>query len=105
MPHSLLVVHVAVRVKPDGREAFLRATLENAQQSRLEPGILRFDLLGEREDPSSYLLVEVYRDEAAAAAHKLTPHYARWRDAVAPWMAEPRTSRKFVNLDPSDERW
>ncbi|HTT70610.1 MAG TPA: putative quinol monooxygenase [Anaeromyxobacteraceae bacterium] len=105
MPHSLLVVHVAVRVKPDGREAFLRATLENARQSRLEPGILRFDLLGEREDPSSYLLVEVYRDEAAAAAHKLTPHYARWRDAVAPWMAEPRTSRKFVNLDPSDERW
>jgi quinol monooxygenase YgiN len=105
MAGSLLVVHVHVRVKPGAEEAFREASLANAEASRREPGVLRFDLLADREDPSRFVLAEVYRDAAAAAAHKETPHYAAWRDAVAGLMAEPRRGEKYVNLSPEDEGW
>lgn len=102
MPGSLLVVHVHVRVVPGAEPAFLSATLANAEASRREPGILRFDVLQDRDDPLRFVLVEIYRDQAAAAAHKQTGHYARWRDAVAGLMAEPRHGVRHVNVSPDD---
>src|SRR5512139_384953 len=102
---SLLVVHVHVHVKPGTQEAFRAASLANAEASRREPGVLRFDLLADREDPGHFVLVEVYRDAAASAAHKETAHYAAWRDGVAGLMAEPRRSEKYVNVSPDDAGW
>ena len=102
MAGSLLVVHVHVRVKEGGAEAFRAASLVNAEASRREPGVVRFDLLADREQPDHFVLVEIYRDAAAAAAHKETAHYAAWRDAVAGLMAEPRRSEKYVNVAPDD---
>jgi autoinducer 2-degrading protein len=101
----MLVVHVHVHVKADSIEAFKHATIENASQSISEPGIARFDLLQQSDDPSRFILVEVYRNAEAPAHHKETAHYAAWRDAVAPMMAEPRTSVKFSNVHPPDEGW
>jgi (4S)-4-hydroxy-5-phosphonooxypentane-2,3-dione isomerase len=103
--NNLLIVHVDVAVVPDQLDAFLAATEGNATASREEPGVLRFDVLTDRGDPGHVVLVEVYRDEAAAAAHKETAHYARWRDAVAPMMARPRGSVRYVNTSPGDEDW
>jgi len=91
----MLIVHVQVHVKPDCVEAFTRATRLNARWSLLELGVLRFDVLQQQDDPTRFVLVEIYRDAEAAAAHKATDHYPVWRDAVAPMMAEPRTSVKF----------
>ena len=105
MPHSLLVVHVQVRVKPESVEAFREATLANARQSVKEPGIARFDVVQDTEDPTRFVLIEAYRTPEAPAAHKETAHYLTWRDTVTPMMAEPRTYRKFTNLFPSDEGW
>lgn len=102
MSNSLLVVHVDVRVKPEFVEAFRAATLENARASVREPGIARFDVVQDLDDPARFVLVEVYRTKDAPAAHKETDHYKRWRDTVADMMAEPRTSRKFVNVFPDD---
>jgi (4S)-4-hydroxy-5-phosphonooxypentane-2,3-dione isomerase len=99
----MLIVHVHVRVKPELIEAFRQATIQNAQASIREAGIARFDVIQQVDDPSRFVLVEVYRDEAAAKAHKETAHYPVWRDAVATIMAESRTSVKFVNLFPEDE--
>lgn len=99
------MVHVQVHVKPDGIEAFRRATVENASNSRKEPGVARFDVVQDLEDPSRFVLVEVYRGDAAASAHKETAHYRTWRDAVAPLMAEPRTSRKFSVVSPDAAGW
>ena len=79
----MLVVHVHVRVQADRVEDFLTASLINARASLAEPGMLRFDVLRDQTDPAHVVLTEVYRDEDAAAAHKLTPHYAAWRDSVA----------------------
>ena len=101
----MLVVHVQVQVKPECVAAFLAATLENARQSVEEPGIARFDVVQQADDPARFVLVEVYRTAEAPAAHKATPHYAVWRDAVAPMMAAPRTSVKFVNRYPEDAGW
>lgn len=92
---TMFLVHVHVRVKPDCLEAFKTATRTNARLSRLEPGVLQFDILQQTEDPSRFVLLEGYRDAAAAAAHKETPHYPVWRDTVAPMMAEPRFSVRF----------
>jgi (4S)-4-hydroxy-5-phosphonooxypentane-2,3-dione isomerase len=102
----MLVVHVHVRVRPGQAEAFLAATLVNARASLGEPGVLRFDVLRDQADPEHVVLVEVYRDDDASAAHKLTPHYATWRDAVAEMMAEPRQSTRFSAVFPSAaENW
>ena len=101
----MLVVHVHVHVKPECVEAFKAATLENARQSVREPGIARFDVVQQTDDPTHFVLVEVYRTPDAPAAHKETNHYQVWRDAVAPMMAEPRTSLKFANLFPEDAEW
>ncbi len=101
----MLVVHVHVRVKPEHIESFKQATLANARASLQEPGVARFDVVQQQDDPARFVLVEAYRDAAAAAAHKETKHYPVWRDAVAPMMAEPRRSVKFNNVFPDDEKW
>ncbi len=101
----MLVVHVHVHVQPEHLEAFRAATLANARESVREPGIARFDVVQQADDPTRFVLVEVYRTAAAPAAHKDTPHYQAWRDAVAPMMAEPRTSVKFGNVFPDDTGW
>ena len=101
----MLVVHVHVHVKPERVEAFRQATLDNARHSVQEPGIARFDVVQQADDPTRFVLVEAYRSSEAIAAHKATAHYARWRDAVADLMAEPRTSVKYANVFPPDAGW
>jgi autoinducer 2-degrading protein len=101
----MLIVHVHVKVKPDFIEAFRNATLTNAQASREEPGIARFDVLQQPDDPTRFVLVEAYRTAEAPAAHKETSHYKTWRDTVADMMAEPRQSVKLTNIDPPDSRF
>lgn len=101
----MLVIHVHVHVKPDCVEAFKQATVTNARASVQEPGVARFDILQQQDDPTRFLLTEVYRAPNAPTAHKETVHYAVWRDTVAPMMAEPRVSVKFANLYPDDAGW
>ncbi len=101
----MLVVHVAVHVKPECVAEFLAATRENARQSVQEPGIARFDVVQQQDDPTRFVLVEAYRTPDAPAAHKETAHYAMWRDTVAPMMASPRTSVKFSSRFPDDAGW
>jgi autoinducer 2-degrading protein len=99
----MLVVHVHVRIRPGQVGDFLAATLVNARASLAEPGVLRFDVIQDEADAAHVVLVEVYRDADASAAHKLTPHYAAWRDAVAEMMAEPRASTRFSAVFPPDD--
>lgn len=101
----MIVVHVHVHVKPGFVDAFREATVENARASVAEPGVARFDVIQQADDPSRFILVEVYRTAQAPADHKETAHYQKWRDAVAEMMAEPRTSVKFTNVFPPDEGW
>ena len=101
----MLIVHVHVHVKPESVEAFKAATIANASASVREPGIARFDVVQQNDDPTRFVLVEVYRNSAAPGAHKETAHYATWRDTVAPMMASPRTSVKFANVFPPDAGW
>ncbi len=100
----MLVVCIHVHVKPENREEFIEASLENARNTIREPGNLRFDVTQQVDDPNRFLLYEVYRDDAGMMAHKETDHYARWRDAVAPWMAEQRRGVRHVGLFPEDQQ-
>jgi autoinducer 2-degrading protein len=102
---ALLIVQVHVHVKPEDVEPFRAASLANAQASVQEPGIARFDVLQAQDDPTRFVLSEVYRTADAPAAHKETAHYRRWRDTVAPMMAEPRTAARFSNVFPDDSGW
>lgn len=101
----MLVIHVHVRVKADHVEAFKLASLENARNSLKESGIARFDVVQQIDDPTRFVLVEAYRADDAPMKHKETAHYQKWRDTVAPMMAEPRTSLKFANVFPHDRDW
>jgi quinol monooxygenase YgiN len=96
----VLTVLVEVHVVADGVQAFREASEKNARASRQEPGIARFDVLQRRDDPTRFVLVEVYRDAQAPAAHKLTAHYLAWRDAVAPLMASPRVGHQYDDVVP-----
>jgi (4S)-4-hydroxy-5-phosphonooxypentane-2,3-dione isomerase len=101
----MIVLHVHVHVVPEHIEAFKQATIVNASHSVREPGIARFDVVQTVDDPTRFVLVEVYRGREAMAAHKETAHYAVWAEKVAPWLAEPRTRVLCHNVFPGDEGW
>ena len=101
----MLVVHVYVQVKPEFVEAFRDATLENASNSVREPGVARFDVVQQSDDPTRFVLVEVYRTADDPARHKETAHYQTWRDTVAEMIAEPRSSTRYDNVFPNDQGW
>ena len=99
------IVHVHIHVKPEFVEAFKQATLENATKSLRETGNVRFDVVQQSEDPTKFVLVEIYRTAEASAAHKETAHYRLWRDAVMKMMAEPRQGIRYKNIFPDEENW
>ena len=101
----MLVVHVFVRVTPESVDAFAAATRANARESVQEPGVVRFDVVPQADDPTRFVLMEIYRTADDPARHKETAHYAAWRDAVAPMMAEPRRSVRDEPLVPDAAGW
>ena len=101
----MFIVHVFVDVKEDCIDAFIEATNANAAASRLEPGIARFDVIQQLDDPAKFVLVEVYRTTEDPARHKETEHYATWRDTVAEMMAAPRSNIKYSNISPDETGW
>jgi len=101
----MYIVLVHTHIKPEFLDAFRAASIENARNSILEPGISRFDVIQEVEDLTRFILVEVYRTPEDNAKHKETAHYARWRDTVAEMMAEPRKGIKYSNVFPQDGDW
>jgi (4S)-4-hydroxy-5-phosphonooxypentane-2,3-dione isomerase len=101
----MLALVVDVHVLPECVDAFRTATLENARNSVQEAGILRFDVMQQQDDPTRFMLYEVYRSPDAHALHRETPHYHTWRDAVESMMAEPRKARKFTTCFPADADW
>jgi len=101
----MLIVHINIHVKPESVEAFRQATIANALESVKEPGIARFDLLQQTDDPARFIVVEVYRTAAAPAQHRETTHYRIWRDTVEEMMAEPRARVTCANIFPGDEGW
>jgi quinol monooxygenase YgiN len=101
----MLIVHVHVHVKPESVDEFITASRENARHSVAEPGVVRFDLVQQEDDPTRFLLIEIYRGPDDPARHKATAHYAAWRDAVEPLMAEPRRSVKYRALAPDAAGW
>jgi autoinducer 2-degrading protein len=96
----MFIVHVFVHVKTEFVEAFKAATIQNARNSVQEPGIARFDVIQQQDDPTRFVLVEVYRTPDDPARHKETAHYQTWRDTVVEMMAEPRSSVKYANVFP-----
>jgi len=101
----MLILCVYVHVKPEAVEAFREATIENARNSRKEPGVARFDFLQQADDPARFQLCEVYRDAAAQAAHKETAHYQAWAARTVDMFAEPRTRQLYRAIDPADAEW
>ena len=101
----MFIVHVYVHVKPDKVEDFKSASMDNARNSLKEPGIARFDVIQQQDDPRRFVLVEVYRTANDPARHKETQHYQTWRDTVEDMMAEPRRAIKYQNIFPGEEGW
>lgn len=97
------VTCVTVHVKQEHRDDFIRATVENHNDSIREPGNLRFDLLQHDQNPCQFMLYEAYESDEAAAAHKKTAHYLKWRETVADWMAAPREGTRYQILCPLDK--
>jgi (4S)-4-hydroxy-5-phosphonooxypentane-2,3-dione isomerase len=101
----MFIVHVFIQVKPDSLEAFRNATIENASNSLQEPGVVRFDVIQQRDDPTQFVLVEVYQTEGDTASHKRTPHYAKWQAAVENLLSQPRSRIFYQNVFPDDRNW
>ncbi len=101
----MYIVLVHVNVKPEAIERFKAISQENARNSVQEPGIARFDVIQQTDDPTRFVLVEVYRDVEASAKHKETAHYLTWRDQAMDMMAEPRYSIKYQNIFPDEAGW
>jgi quinol monooxygenase YgiN len=98
----MLIVHVFIHVKEESVEAFREASRENAENSIQEPGIARFDVIQQQDDPTRFVLIEIYRTDNDPALHKETAHYKKWRDTVEGMMAEPRYSIKYHGIFPEE---
>jgi (4S)-4-hydroxy-5-phosphonooxypentane-2,3-dione isomerase len=90
----MYVVAVTVFVKSERVDAFLDATLDNARNTRQEPGNVRFDVLQAEDDPARFLLYEAYQSKDDFVRHQQTAHYLKWKSTVADWMAQPRQGIK-----------
>lgn len=101
----MYIVHVHIRVKSEFIERFKAISIENARNSRQEPGIARFDVIQQVDDPSHFELIEVYRTPADPAKHKETAHYNKWRELAEPMLVEPRSRTIYENLFPADKDW
>jgi autoinducer 2-degrading protein len=102
----MIVTCVYVTVKPDAVKEFIEASTENHNESVKEPGNLRFDLIQQADDPCRFMIYEAYVSDEAAAAHKATPHYLKWRDTVAEMMADPRKGVKYNIVQPLEKtKW
>jgi len=101
----MFIVHVFVKVKPQKIAAFKVASIQNARESVKEPGVARFDVIQQKDDPTRFVLVEVYRTSDDPARQKETAHYQKWRDTVADMMAEPRSAIKYANIFPDEQGW
>ena len=101
----MLIVHVHIHVKPEHLEEFKQATIVNASNSVKEPGIARFDVIQQEDDPTRFVLVEVYRDPEAPVKHRETAHYLAWVEKATGWMVEPRTRARYTNVFPTDQGW
>jgi autoinducer 2-degrading protein len=101
----MLIVHVHVHVKPESVDAFTAAVLENARNSVQEPGVTRFDVIQQEDDPTRFVLLEIYRTAEDPPRHKETSHYLAWRDAVEPMLAEPRRGVKYRAVFPDPSGW
>lgn len=86
----MIATTVIIHVKPECVEAFKEITVYNHNNSRKEPGNIRFDVLQGNDDPTYFTLYEVYATEDDAKAHKQTEHYNKWRETVEAYMACPR---------------
>jgi quinol monooxygenase YgiN len=101
----MIIQIVSMHVKPEYLEAFKEISTYNADNSRKEPGIWRFDLLQQKDDPQKFAFVEVFRNEEATAKHRETEHYQKWRETVGEMLVEPRTAARFQNISPDDQNW
>ena len=101
----MIIVHVFVHVRAHTVDAFTAATLENGRSSILEPGVIRFDVVQQDEDPTRFVLIEIYRTPDDPARHKETAHYVKWRDTVETMMAEPRKGVKYHAVFPEPAEW
>ena len=99
------IIQVFIRVGEGGVDAFTKATMENAGNSLREPGVARFDVLQQSDDPTRFVLIEVYRSRDDHAAHRETPHYKKWRETVADMMAEPRYALTYSSVFPDEQGW
>jgi len=94
----MLILVVQIHVKPESVEPFKAATIVNATNSRQEPGVARFDFIQQEDDPTRFVLVEVYRDPEAVVQHKETAHYLKWVEQTVDMFAEPRTRQRYINV-------
>ena len=101
----MFIVHVFIHVKAEQVEAIKAASLENAKNSLQEPGVARFDLIQQADDPTRFVLVEVYRTPEDAPKHKESAHYNRWREVAEPMLAEPRSRIIYSNVFPDESGW
>lgn len=101
----MLIQHVYLHVKREMLDAFIAATIENSSHSRKEAGVARFDVIQQSDDPTRFMLIEVYRNQAALDSHRQTPHYHAWAAKAPDMLAEPRTRQMYRNIDPGDSDW
>lgn len=101
----MLIVHVFVHVKPEHVEAFKAATIENARNSVQEPGVVRFDVIQQEDDPTRFVLMEIYRTPDDPARHRETAHYAKWRETVEDMMAGTRSAVRYAHIFPDEAGW
>jgi len=94
------VLHVVAHIRAKEESvAEVRAAVESfIAPTRAEDGCLRYDLLLNEDDPTEFVFVEEWRDEAALEVHAATPHILAGRERMAGRLAAPVAVRKYRQI-------
>jgi autoinducer 2-degrading protein len=101
----MIIKSVKMFIKEEFVGSFIEATIENQKNSIKEAGVIRFDVLQCKDDPSSFMFYEVYKNEQATRDHMETKHFNVWNDIVASWFAKPRERILYKAIVPDESEF
>ena len=98
-PGRALYVATHVDVIPPRKDDAVVALKQLAEDSRKDPGHVRFDVVQQTNRPNHFTVVEVWTDRASFDAHAMAPHTTRFRTALAPMSGSLYDERLYQSLD------
>jgi quinol monooxygenase YgiN len=94
----MISFNVRMRFNPEDRAEIADTVRHLAEAARQEPGCVTFIPHQLQADPDTVVIYEQYRDEAAAEAHRQSPHFKKYAIGVLYQKMRERAREDLIAL-------